>query len=70
MCEVEPENTATVLNESVETFESWDAMELRGDLLRGIYSIGFEKPSPIQTKAIMPVVKGRDVIGQAQSGTG
>lgn len=70
MCEVEPENTATVLNESVETFETWDAMELRGDLLRGIYSIGFEKPSPIQTKAIMPVVKGRDVIGQAQSGTG
>merc|ERR1712060_742165 len=31
---------------------------------------GFEKPSAIQQRAIMPVVKGRDVIAQAQSGTG
>jgi len=38
--------------------------------LRGIYSYGFEKPSPIQKKAIGPILKGRDIIAQAQSGTG
>lgn len=33
-------------------------------------NIGFEKPSAIQQRAIAPVIKGRDVIAQAQSGTG
>jgi len=32
--------------------------------------LGFDKPSAIQQRAIKPVVKGRDVIAQAQSGTG
>jgi translation initiation factor 4A len=39
-------------------------------LLRGIYGFGFEKPSPIQQKAIKPIIEGHDVIAQAQSGTG
>ena len=34
------------------------------------YFLGFEKPSAIQQRAIRPIVKGRDVIAQAQSGTG
>jgi len=50
--------------------ESFDDMELREDLLRGIYAYGFEKPSAIQQRAIIPCVQGRDVIAQAQSGTG
>lgn len=45
-------------------------MELKEDLLRGIYGYGFEKPSMIQQRAILPVAKGCDVIAQAQSGTG
>ena len=45
-------------------------MKLREDLLRGIYAYGFEKPSAIQQRAIIPCVKGLDVIAQAQSGTG
>ena len=49
---------------------SFDEMELPEALLRGIYSHGFERPSAIQSVAIMPLVKGRDVLGQAQSGTG
>jgi translation initiation factor 4A len=49
---------------------SFDDMDLKEELLRGIYANGFEKPSAIQQKAIMPVLAGRDVIGQAQSGTG
>jgi len=45
-------------------------MNLKQELLRGIYSYGFEKPSTIQQKAIVPTIKGRDIIAQAQSGTG
>ncbi|KAF9940097.1 translation initiation factor eIF4A [Modicella reniformis] len=45
-------------------------MNLSAELLRGIYAYGFERPSAIQQRAILPVVKGRDVIAQAQSGTG
>lgn len=49
---------------------SFDDMGLSEELLRGIYAYGFEKPSAIQSVAIAPLVKGRDVLGQAQSGTG
>jgi len=38
--------------------------------LRGVYAMGFEKPSAIQQRAILPIIEGRDVIAQAQSGTG
>ncbi|KAK4686328.1 translation initiation factor 4A, partial [Tremellales sp. Uapishka_1] len=50
--------------------DNFDNMELKPDLLRGIYAYGFERPSAIQQRAIMPVITGRDVIAQAQSGTG
>merc|ERR1739838_1069311 len=50
--------------------DSFDEMALREDLLRGIYAYGFEKPSAIQQRAIIPCIKGYDVIAQAQSGTG
>ena len=50
--------------------QTWDDLEISNDLLRGIYAYGFEKPSPIQCKAIVPVIKGKDIIAQAQSGTG
>ncbi|EJS44301.1 fal1p [Saccharomyces arboricola H-6] len=49
------------------TFES---MSLKDDLLRGIYSYGFEAPSSIQSRAITQIISGKDVIAQAQSGTG
>ena len=51
-------------------FSSFDEMSLKETLLRGIFAYGFEKPSMIQQRAIMPVMSGRDVIAQAQSGTG
>jgi ATP-dependent RNA helicase len=57
-------------SKSVKVFSSFDKMALRDDLLRGIYAYGFEKPSAIQQRAIKPIVEGRDVIAQAQSGTG
>jgi superfamily II DNA/RNA helicase len=54
----------------ITIFNTWDELELRPDLLRGIYAYGFEKPSPIQSKAIEPIKQGKDLIAQAQSGTG
>jgi len=53
-----------------EVTENFDDMNLREELLRGVYAYGFEKPSAIQQRAIVPCVKGHDVIAQAQSGTG
>merc|ERR1712168_925720 len=50
--------------------ENFDDMALKEELLRGIYAYGFEKPSAIQQRAIVPCIKGYDVIAQAQSGTG
>merc|ERR1712156_227269 len=57
-------------SEDVDVVPTFDSMGLREDLLRGIYAYGFEKPSAIQQRAIKPIVKRRDVIAQAQSGTG
>jgi translation initiation factor 4A len=51
-------------------FNSWDELEIPTGLLRGIYAYGFENPSPIQKKAIKPLIMKKDIIGQAQSGTG
>ncbi|KAL8781595.1 MAG: hypothetical protein Q9213_005945 [Squamulea squamosa] len=53
-----------------EITDSFDSMNLKSELLRGVYAYGFERPSAIQQRAIMPVIKGSDVIAQAQSGTG
>lgn len=54
----------------LQVVKSFDEMGLRDDLLRGVFSYGFEKPSAIQQRALLPIVQGRDVIAQAQSGTG
>ncbi|KAF6770036.1 hypothetical protein AHF37_11834 [Paragonimus kellicotti] len=50
--------------------DSFDRMNLKEGLLRGIFAYGFEKPSAIQQRAILPSIEGRNVIAQAQSGTG
>ncbi|KAH6573959.1 hypothetical protein BASA60_005772 [Batrachochytrium salamandrivorans] len=57
-------------SEDVKIVTSFDQMGLKEDLLRGIYAYNFEKPSAIQQRAIAPIMRGRDVIAQAQSGTG
>ena len=51
-------------------YKSFDDLNLRVPLLRGIYAYGFEQPSMIQQKAIKPIMDKREIIGQAQSGTG
>ena len=49
---------------------SFEEMGLEDNLLRGIFAFGFDIPSTIQQMAIVPIRQGRDVIAQAQSGTG
>lgn len=55
---------------NIKIIPSFDGMGLKDKLLRGIYAYGFEKPSAIQQRAITPILQGRDVIAQSQSGTG
>jgi len=57
-------------NDDTTPCPTFDSMSLKPQLLRGIYAHGFEKPSAIQQRAIRPIVRGRDVIAQSQSGTG
>jgi len=56
--------------EEYPVYESFDDYDLGENILRGVYSYGFEKPSAIQQRGIKPILDGRDTIGQAQSGTG
>lgn len=65
---MEPEGVIESNWDQVTT--SFDEMDLNQKLLRGIYAYGFEKPSAIQQRAIIPCISKRDVIAQAQSGTG
>ncbi|KAM9999957.1 hypothetical protein ACTFIZ_008404 [Dictyostelium cf. discoideum] len=60
----------TFTSSEVEVKPTFESMGLREELLRGIFNYGFEKPSAIQQRAILPIIKGRDTIAQAQSGTG
>ena len=45
-------------------------LRLSGTTLQALADVGYEKPSPIQEQAIPPMLEGRDVIGQAQTGSG
>src|ERR1700756_2359630 len=60
----------------VNLLVSRDQMSAFADLglsettLRALQDVGYESPSPIQEQAIPPLLAGRDVIGQAQTGTG
>ena len=56
--------------DDVKVFLGFDDMDLPENLLRSIYSYGFEKPSAIQQRGIVPIKEGRDLLAQAQSGTG
>ena len=65
---VNPDNVVT--EPIIKIFNTWDELDLMPELLRSVYSHGFEKPSPIQSKGIKPIIDGFDIIAQAQSGTG
>ncbi len=59
-----------IYDSEIYEFKTWDDSEINPSILKGIYSYGFERPSAIQQKAIKPIMLGKDIIAQAQSGTG
>ena len=52
----------------LKSFE--DLPDVSEDLIRGIYAMGFETPSPIQSRALIPLINGKDTLAQGHSGTG
>ena len=68
------ENVNIIHEESsslIKEFNKWeDLEELDSNLLRGIYAYGFDNPSMIQQKSILSLFDRKDIIAQAQSGTG
>ena len=59
-----------LVSEEIDSIKSFDDMEISEDILRGIYSFGFQEPSQIQRLAIKPFIGGRNMIVQSHSGTG
>jgi translation initiation factor 4A len=58
------------LHDNLQVYDSFDEMGLQDNLIRGVYSYGFENPSKIQKIAIVPMSKHTDILAQSQSGTG
>ncbi len=58
------------LHDNLQIYDSFDEMGLQDNLIRGVYSYGFENPSKIQKIAIVPMSKHTDILAQSQSGTG
>lgn len=65
--DIENENS---VEDNLSIINRWDELDIDPCILRGIYSFGFENPSPIQSKSIIPIIQKHDIIAQAQSGTG
>src|SRR5262245_48365505 len=49
---------------------SFAELGLTEQTLKAVHDLGYEQPSPIQEQGIPPLLEGRDVIGQAQTGSG
>ena len=72
--EVESKNTGAALAEgsddSEESSVTFADLDLSAPVLAAVQHEGFEQPTPIQMRAIPTILSGRDMIGQAQTGTG
>jgi translation initiation factor 4A len=72
--EVSEENISLQNNDKdkcdIPIYKTFEEMNLKQNILRGIFSHGFETPSYIQQKAIVQIQSKKDLIGQSQSGTG
>ena len=68
--EDQPKPADPIPTVELKSYFTFEEMGLSEEILRGIYAYGFDKPSSIQQKAIVPIIRGGDVIVQSQSGTG
>ena len=57
-------------SDSAPAAAGFTALGLDPNVLRALADVGYESPSPIQAATIPPLMEGRDVLGQAQTGTG
>ena len=62
--------TATIEAETMESGADFSALGLTGAVLEAVRDAGYTEPTPIQREAIPLILKGRDVMGLAQTGTG
>ncbi|EOA40602.1 hypothetical protein CARUB_v10009334mg [Capsella rubella] len=67
---LDDENLVFETTKGIKAIKDFDDMGMNDKVLRGVYDYGYKKPSEIQQRALVPILKGRDVIAQAQSGTG
>ena len=67
----EPKEAQTESTEAAEhDVVRFDDLGLSEEVLKAVKDLGFESPSPIQERAIGPLLAGYDILGQAQTGTG
>ena len=55
---------------NTNNISAFDQLSLSAPVLKALETVGYEKPSPIQASTIPLLLAGRDVLGQAQTGTG
>src|SRR5262245_22144360 len=58
------------MSEHSSTFTSFDSLSLEPSMAQGIHDAGFRNPTPIQAQTLPVALSGKDVAGQAQTGTG
>jgi len=58
------------MQETSKTAQHFSELNLPQELLRAILAVGYETPTPIQSRTIPPLLDGRDVLGHAPTGTG
>jgi ATP-dependent RNA helicase DeaD len=68
--ESEPENPQSEIQNPQSNDSQFESLGLSVPLVQAIADLGFESPTPIQAQAIPALLKGGDLIGQAQTGTG
>ncbi|NCY17255.1 MAG: DEAD/DEAH box helicase, partial [Actinobacteria bacterium] len=59
-----------VSTDAADTNQTFADLGLRDELLRSLASLGYEEPTPIQAESIPHLIAGRDLLGQAATGTG
>ena len=71
MCDIDwMQVTLSDFENTARSNEDFVALGLSDALARTLASLGYEEPTPIQQQAIPPLLAGRDVVGQAATGTG
>ncbi len=58
------------MTETIRSTDGFESLGLRDEITRTLASLGYEEPTPVQKAAIPPLIEGRDLLGQAATGTG